>query len=311
MRSRELQERIPRRVEPRLRWGVALAALALTALLSAPATAQQIVGRVLDGATQEPIEDAVLTLIHPDGPALGDPVRSDGSGAFTLPVPGPGSYYVKVERQDYAGFVDGVFAFDSEDARLEVTVYLLRQPVEVEGVDVTVNQARVRRSLRTNGFYDRLEQGFGDFITPEDIEARGIVSDVSDLFRSIPGVSTYSSLVVMRNQSASTGLVVVNDRGEYESIGFCEPQIWIDGIRLTMASKEMEPLPTELRLRLPPNPRKLEEQDLNMGLDSVIDPNDIAAVEVYRTVSGTPLEWSGLESTCGTIVIWTKRGRDG
>jgi hypothetical protein len=43
-------------------------------------------------------------------------------------------------------------------------------------------------------------------------------------------------------------------------------------------------------------------------LEEVVDVNDIAAVELYTRASSTPLEWGGVMSACGTLLIWTKHG---
>jgi len=37
----------------------------------------------------------------------------------------------------------------------------------------------------------------------------------------------------------------------------------------------------------------------------------IVAIEVYRTLSETPLEFLRADNVCGTIVIWTRSGPSG
>jgi len=44
-------------------------------------------------------------------------------------------------------------------------------------------------------------------------------------------------------------------------------------------------------------------------LGAIIQPSDVAGVEVYRRVSETPLMWGGTNGSCGTILVWTKGGR--
>ncbi|HEX8245557.1 MAG TPA: carboxypeptidase regulatory-like domain-containing protein [Longimicrobium sp.] len=48
----------------------------------------------------------------------------------------------------------------------------------------------------------------------------------------------------------------------------------------------------------------VDQQDL----DSLVKPADIAGIEVYRGPSEIPGRWLGQRSTCGLIVIWTRRG---
>jgi len=278
-----------------------LAATAVIASTAQALGAQVIEGQIADGETFEVLEDVSITLVHPDGHDLAEPVASSASGRFSVSVPGPGSYFLRFERLGYTTIVEGVFDFESNEGRLAVEVYLRKQPVAIEGIEVAVEQTRVRRSLRAAGFYERVTSGFGDFITPEAIEERGLVPNVSDYLRGIPGVSTYGSLIVFRSQG-SGGLVRKKEDGSIESLGFCEPYVWVDGIRMTQASKPG---------RMPPpygNVQVLEDTGVDMGADAALSAMDVAAIEVYRSAASTPLRWGGVDSACGTLVIWTKQG---
>jgi len=42
--------------------------------------------------------------------------------------------------------------------------------------------------------------------------------------------------------------------------------------------------------------------------DLMMSTADVVGIEVYRTSSETPLEFLGVENSCGTIVIWTRSG---
>ena len=59
--------------------------------------------------------------------------------------------------------------------------------------------------------------------------------------------------------------------------GNCRPVLWVDGVRLT----------TE------------------MGMDQLLTPMDVEAVEVYHS-SWFPVEFGS--NSCGAIVVWTRRG---
>jgi hypothetical protein len=52
----------------------------------------------------------------------------------------------------------------------------------------------------------------------------------------------------------------------------------------------------------------VEDQGLN--LDDIGPPSDIAGIEVYRSATQVPVRFGGtsLETLCGVIVIWTRRG---
>ena len=43
------------------------------------------------------------------------------------------------------------------------------------------------------------------------------------------------------------------------------------------------------------------------SLDQMIRPDDIEAVEVYKSASEVPVQFQGQNGSCGTILVWTKR----
>lgn len=63
--------------------------------------------------------------------------------------------------------------------------------------------------------------------------------------------------------------------------GRCSPNIFIDGARVFQ----------------------------DFGITTLIQPEDVEGVEVYRGPAQTPLEWGGLNGSCGALLIWTKAGR--
>lgn len=281
------------------------AAFIFSVLPALPLSAQTIEGQVADGETFEVLEQVSITLMHPDGHDLAEAVQTSSSGRFSVSVPGPGAYYLRAERLGYTTIVEGVFEFASSEGRLAVEVFLRRAPVEVEGIDVTVDQVQVRRHLRAAGYYERLAEGFGDFITPEQIEERGMVGNVSDYLRHLTGVGTRGSVVLFRAHSpgSTSGVgcpprgqgrpvILCKDDGTYESTGMCEPNVWVDGVLMGQANSN----------------GRLRTGDLSKGLDDFLTPLDVVAIEVYRGLAGTPLQWAGLNGSCGAIVIYTKQG---
>lgn len=273
---------------------VAAGALFLLSLLPRSAEAQTLAGRVVDGASLRPVADARVTLVHPSGDDLSTWTDTDEDGAFTLEVPGAGAYYVRAEAASFTSVVDGVFEFESADGRLEIEIYLLPRPIELEGLEVQVEREQIRRELRAVGFYERAATGFGDMISPEAIERRGVVSNVSDYLRMVPGVRSYKGLTLFRRAgSGAMGELVDGTRNPPEPIHMCEPAIFVDGARISRATWT----------------DTLRAGDFDQGLDDYVHPGDVLAIEVYRHASSTPMEWAGLGSSCGTILIWTKRRR--
>ncbi len=65
--------------------------------------------------------------------------------------------------------------------------------------------------------------------------------------------------------------------------GTCTPNIYIDGAQVFQ----------------------------DFGITTLIQPEEVEGIEVYRGVAQTPMEWAGLNGTCGVILIWTKFGGSG
>ncbi len=264
-----------------------LLALLLLVFNSDPGRAQTLEGRVLDGGSRQPISDARLTLLHPDGRALGEPVFSGETGSFILAVPGIGEYYLRVDRTSYTPIVEGIFEFTAPTGRMEVEIFILPQPIQIEGFDIGVDRPQVRRHLRSQGFYQRANEGFGDFITPAMIEQQGPTTNVSDYIRRVPGLNFYGGLVLFKSASSR----LENENGE--RIFMCEPNVWVDGVQMTKATYD----------------NRLQSDDLEQSLDDYVNALDVVAIEVYRRASATPLQWGGINGgSCGTIVIWTQAG---
>ena len=62
--------------------------------------------------------------------------------------------------------------------------------------------------------------------------------------------------------------------------GTCDPNIYIDGAQVFQ----------------------------DFGITTLIQPQDVEGIEVYRGVAQTPMEWAGFNGSCGVILIWTKFG---
>lgn len=93
-------------------WRRVVAVAGLTALLSVgsvdPIDAQTIRGRVVDEGTDTAIAGALVLLISPDGEEAASTV-SGGTGAYSLRVPSPGEWSLRVERIGFASSTVGPF----------------------------------------------------------------------------------------------------------------------------------------------------------------------------------------------------------
>lgn len=190
-------------------------------------------------------------------------------GTFTLTAPAPGEYYIRGEKLSYQTVTDGIFVLESADAVMSVAFFLNPAPTELEGIDVRIARAEARRRLRSAGFYQRAASGFGRFIGPDEIEKRPVFV-FGDLLRGIPGIRFDGETITFRNPSAGPG-------GSQN----CSPNIYIDEARVFA----------------------------DFGITTLIQPEEVEGIEVYRGVAQTPLEWGGINGACGALVIWTKGGR--
>ncbi|MDB4912033.1 MAG: TonB-dependent receptor plug [Gemmatimonadetes bacterium] len=117
------------------------------------------------------------------------------------------------------------------------------------------------------GFDDRAKRGMGTFLNRAEIENRQSVL-TTDLFRTIPGLTVGFD---------GTNYVVQSSR----SLGSgCQVQWYLDG-----------------------SPYDNSQNDL----DQMLRPDDIEAVEVYKSASEVPVQFQGRDASCGTILVWTKR----
>ena len=134
--------------------------------------------------------------------------------------------------------------------------------IELEAIEVTVRSAYLER----NGFYRRLERGFGKQFTQKDLEAIDPMY-VSDVIWRVLGV------MVRRRNGGRT--VAVSGRGLSFSGGGCVLPVYVDGFRVYYANLDQYP------------------------------PEWIDAMEVYHGIAGTPVEY-GMLNSCGVVLLWTR-----
>lgn len=141
--------------------------------------------------------------------------------------------------------------------------------------------------IETTGFEQRRRSGSGVYITADDIEKRRAYS-VNDLFAGIPGVEVRlqgMSAVVVISRAMGSGGVMANR---------CDPVWYVDGVRFRDGDYGQQ----------------LEGADISSRpsfLDNILRPAEIAGIEVYKSLSSAPPQYQPLDSSCGVILVWTKR----
>ena len=225
---------------------------------------------VIDGAVTDsllrPIGFAEITILRTD-----IKLQTNSAGRFRfLDVPS-GHYLLIVRRIGYRP-VSAIIQVDVRDTlRLSFTMESAVQTLE------TVTVVEERRSLRMLEFDQRRRQGFGFFITNEQIEQRNLPV-AADYLRFAPGVA----LAPSPQPSGNPELVAISKR-EGGSIygdgaGACAMQVVIDGV----------PMPARFPLELLPTPK------------------EIAGFEIYNGAATVPPQFSGVDRRCGMILVWTK-----
>ncbi len=264
--------------------------------------AQSIQGRLLDMVTNEAIESGILTLINEDGERVVS-VQTDASGQYLLRAPEAGVYYIEARRLGYRSWIDGPVELGQGDD-WRTAFHLRPAPVTMDPVEVSAPAVARRNFLRRVGFYERQRASFGHFMTREVIEKRR-GARVSDVLSLAPGVRLIPT-------GEGIARMDVQLRGSQLSNGsLCRPRVYVDGIiaiRGDARPRGVGTAPnadaTEIDQFAPP-PRT------EYNIDDLVDPDDIEAIEIYRSVAQIPVRFGGasLGTQCGVIAIWTRRGR--
>lgn len=254
------------------------AAAAFLALSSPPAQAQTLVrGILLDAASGGPIPDGMVVISANRG-RWQRAIQADSVGCFEFADVSPGPYRIRATRVGYRDAV-GDLAL-SADSVVDLEIRLAVATVVLEPVTVTSRSTRdVSPVLR--GFYDRMQNGAGRFISREEIEARQPVR-ITDMLRNIPNLRPSAQRMGSSGTSFSQGSN--SDR--------CSVVFFVDGMRVN------EPNVGGMRSSARHDP----------PIDDYVNPEEVEGIEIYRGESDTPAEFSTRWVQCGTVVIWTRRG---
>jgi hypothetical protein len=281
---------------------VSLAAVATVLLTGIPAdgAGQVLRGRLLDLDTNQPITGGVVTLARNGREWVVSVVTGD-DGSYRLAAPGPGSYLVEARRLGYRAWIDGPVELRAGD-RWESEYRLQALPIPLDPVGVKARNEARDPLLERVGFYERQRADFGHFVTRAQIAARD-ARRVTDLLAAIPGVRILPS---------STGLsrAGIDVRGSVLSRGgACHPRVFVDGLMVIRG--DARPRGTDLFGQQATEVRGDPAERLEIALNDVVMPQDIEALEVYRSATQVPVRFggSGTATQCGAIVIWTRRGQ--
>ncbi len=222
-----------------------------------------IVGVVTDEASEQPVPEVVVSV---DG--IGRATVTDEDGRFSLSEMVPGRHDVVFTHLGYRRRSVSIEVEAAHVVRLQVELAV--EAIALDPIEVTVD--RQDRNLQSVGFYQREEDGWGDFLDREDLEYWNPVQLTSALTR-FPGVTT-----VADPRMPSRGFLALRRQGTT-----CIPTVYLDGVRI---GGGRDPA----------------------GIDDIVNPDVVAGVEVYRNTAGMPPQYWGTGSACGVVLIWLRRG---
>lgn len=282
--------------------------LTLVAVDAAPLEAQTVRGRLLESGRETPVGSGMVVLLTETNAVI-DRTVTDEEGRFVLRAPDPGSYFIRAEALGYRSKTDGILEL-GEGGEITIAFYLRPEPLEMEGIRATGERDLIelgrRRFLEGQGFYERLERGFGEFVTPEEIERRRPV-DAEDLFRSIQAVSVRTLGGGGAANNAPPGSPASGRQpvfGEVLMMRSGNPTVYIDGILVW-------PPPTAVQGGCRTDRPALSPGGGGGGsawpfpIEDHVSIADIQAVEVFSGPSETPMEYNTTGASCGVILIWT------
>lgn len=241
-----------------------------------------LMGVVMDAGSREPLEGASVLLPGPRKTAV-----TNSRGRFTFSSLPSGTLNLKVIRLGYADTLGEVDVPIGKAVYMEVV--MATEPIDMDPIRVTA----VRRRIELPGLEDferRYNSGWGKFVLGEEIQRRSPRKLVDVLWET--GVDTWNDGRSLRMRRT-----------------MCAPIVYLDGQKLTVMPRSgtMSTRTGWIRHSRPGYAYSTAEEEAAAVLD-LINPMDVAAVEVYQGPAETPGEYIDSNSQCGVILVWTRRG---
>jgi hypothetical protein len=263
-------------------------------------------GTILDAATGTPLPGVMVYI--PDQDAR---YTTGADGRFHLSGIAQGSHLLLMRK---IGFTPRGFRFALSENHLgEIDLgewHIERQVTQLETVIVEGREG----GARLEGFYRRSRQGFGSFVTREDIE-RGQPRRSTDLLRTVPGVQVHcrgsDCQVGFTRQTRPPGQSIMGQApGTDASTGLSEGQAQIarntDNVAGDIRSATSDLIGSSsffcgIRYFMDGVPF-----DGSRGINAIA-PDLIEGIEIYKGPATVPARFGGPGATCGVIAIWTRR----
>ena len=214
-----------------------------------------------------PVSTAEVRLVQHDSTIRS--VRTDADGRFWMDSLTSMISVFQVRRLGYQPKIVQV-RFTKSDRSIVMVVSLESAATALDTVLVEADTEVFKPDSRLMGFYERSKaNNFGHYVT-EEMLAKLHPHFTSDAVRTVPGVTVRPA-----RRGNTVRLRNCGTRGE--SADRAGPLLWIDGVRLPGAE-----------------------------LDEFTQGNDVAAIEIYNSFAGVPVQYFDRTAVCGTILVWTK-----
>lgn len=170
----------------------------------------------------------------------------------------------------HLGYEERVETLDLDtDDHVELLIPIAIEPIALAPISV---EMRSRRLLDV-GYYDRAARGHGIYITRADLEASQ-TTRVGDYLTRIPGV---------RRAFVNGEMSRIDMRGGRSISVPCDTQFFVDGAAIAGGAAT------------------------GAAVLESLAPQNVEAIEIYRGASETPIQFDFGRTSCGAIVIWTRR----
>jgi hypothetical protein len=211
---------------------------------------------------------------------------SDDSGRFAIPVSIRGKTSLLVRR---IGFEPTEVALtEMPDTSVQIRMRSVARTLETQVVTVRSPYSR----LDLGGFYRRMKEvdrgaRTGYFVTPEDLELRK-PQNVTDAVEQFPDIRLrpIDDGKVGRDGMFHGDGIPLARKFRIEDRSGCPLTVYLDRVRIQPSMVGLEPVDEEI--------------------NTIIQPQSVAGIEVYMSKGGAPPEFQVHERTCGVVVIWSK-----
>jgi hypothetical protein len=263
-----------------------LVALVVAGLVLAPAVmAAQVVGalkgKVINDANDAPIAGAEVSI-----PGIKAATQTEADGSFILRGVPPGKHIVWVRKIGFE-FLSAVLAVAPGDTVDNDFGMFPSRSQRLPEVEVKAEKPVV---AKLSDFEERRKMGLGHFITQDQLDKQEN-RRMSEILGATPGASIVRGNTNAAWVSSGRGVATVENQfvpDRYDIArgakrGVCYMAVMIDGVTV-FSGNSGETL-----------------FDINS-----LQPNSIAAIEVYSGGATIPAKYNGTKAACGLVLIWTR-----